>query len=138
MGETLLHTRLVSIIVNWVARQHPTTPGFCLYCDNQTVLQTEKPPPIDGFYSDVYAVTTPPAITLLGEAKTIPDIDSERSFNQLVAFLRFLSVRPGPTLIMATPWQARPTAKNLVRLAKPRAGATDVPVVYLTETDDQC
>ena len=138
MSETLGHRHLVSVIVNWVLKKHSSTPGFCSYCDNPTVLQTEKPPPIDGFYADVHAVTTPQAVTLRGEAKTLPDLDSERSFNQIVAFLRFLSVRPEPTLIMATPWQARASAKNIVRLARRQAVAPDVPVLYLTDLDKPC
>ena len=79
MSESLAHIRLVAAIVRWVQINHVGVRGFCLYCDAPIVLKTEKPPPIDGYYSDVYAVTTPPAVTVLGEAKTIPDIDSERS-----------------------------------------------------------
>jgi hypothetical protein len=138
MSETLQHTQLVSVILQWIHKKHRVTPGFLLYCDSPTILNTEKPPTVDGFYADVYAVTSPPSITVLGEAKTIPDIDSERTFRQICAFLSFLSVRPEPTFIFAIPWQARATAKNLVRLASKKVTRFSVTTVYLTECDIQC
>ncbi|HEV7511425.1 MAG TPA: hypothetical protein VGO27_06980 [Candidatus Acidoferrum sp.] len=138
MSETLQHTQLVSVILRWIHNKHMLTPGFLLYCDSPTALNTEKPPNVDGFYADVYGVTSPPLITVLGEAKTIPDIDSERSFRQICAFLSFLSVRPDPTFVFAIPWQAKATAKNLVRLASKKVTAAGVATVYLTECDFQC
>lgn len=138
MSETLQHTNLVAAIVRWVQATHSTAPALCLYCDSPTVLTTEKPPRIDGFYPDFYAATTPPTITILGEAKTIPDIDSERSFNQLCAFLSFLSASPNPTLVFATPWQAKSTAKNIILRATRAIGSHGVPITYLTEFDRAC
>lgn len=138
MSETLQHTNFVAAIVRWVQATHPAPQGLCLYCDSPTVLPTEKPPCIEGFYPDVYVATTPPTITILGEAKTIPDIDSTRSFNQLCAFLRFLSVSPSPNFVFAIPWQAKATAKNMVLRASRALGPPDIPVTYLTEFDQVC
>ena len=131
MSETLTHTQLVGTLVGWARENIGNPPGLCVYCDSPTVLKTEKPPSIGGYFSDLYAITSPPSFTIVGEAKTIPDIDSGRTFNQILAFLRFLSSCPYPRLVLAMPWQAKATAKNIVRLARIQANAPDVPVVYL-------
>jgi hypothetical protein len=138
MSETILHTRLVAVIVEWVRVQYSAKPGLSLFCDSPTVLLTEKPSPIEGFFPDVYAATTPCTFTLIGEAKTIPDLESARSFNQIVAFLQFLLPRPQPILVMAIPWQATATAKNIVALAKREANAEAVQTHFLTEHTAVC
>jgi hypothetical protein len=138
MSETLAHTRLVGVIVNWVQAKYSTTPGFCLFCDCPTVLETEKPSPIEGFFPDVCALTTPSALTILGEAKTLPDLESSRSFQQLVAFLRFLAARPQPSLIIATPWQATATARNIIIHARLESRVKHVQLHFLTDQASPC
>jgi len=138
MSESIAHTRLVGVIVNWVKAKYSATPGLCLFCDCPPVLETEKPSPIEGFFPDVCAVTTPPALTLLGEAKTSTDLESPRSFNQLLAFFRFLAARPQPTLVIATPWQAIVTAKHIVVLARRESGVNGVQVRYLSDQRMPC
>ena len=138
MSETLAHTRLVGVIVNWVRVKYSITPGLCLFCDCPTILETEKPSPIEGFFPDVCALTTPPALTILGEAKTLPDLESSRSFQQVVAFLRFLAARPQPGLVIATPWQGIATARNIIALAKRESRAKDIQVHFLTDQATLC
>jgi hypothetical protein len=131
MSETLAHTHLVRIIIDWLSANYPPVPGFCLFCDCPTVVATEKPASIDGFYPDVYVLTTPPILTVIGEAKTLPDLESTRSFNQFLAFLRFLAVRPAPRLVVAVPWQAVATAKNLIKTAQRETDAGHVIATFL-------
>jgi hypothetical protein len=138
MSETATHVRLVGLIVEWIKRQYGGTPGLCIFCDCPPVLETEKPWPIEGFFPDVSAATTPPALTLIGEAKTIQDLETPRSYHQLSAFLSFLSARPKPALIMATPWQAAATAKNLVARAVTETNATTVRLHFLTDQTKPC
>ena len=138
MSETLAHTRLVAVIVNWIKTEYPATPGLCLFCDSPTVLESEKPAPIEGFFPDVCAITTPPALTLLGEAKTAADLETPRSYQQFVAFLRFLAARPQPKLLVATPWQATATVKNIIKHAKRESRARAVPVRFLNDQDPPC
>ena len=138
MSETLAHTRLVGVIVNWVRVKYSITPGLCLFCDCPTILETEKPSPIEGFFPDVCALTTPPALTILGEAKTLPDLESSRSFQQVVAFLRFLRARPRPSLVIATPWQAMATARSIIALARRESRTKDVQVHFLTDQAAIC
>ena len=138
MSETLAHTRLVGVIVRWVQAQHPATPGLCLFCDCPPVLETEKPSPIEGFFPDVCAISTPPAVTLIGEAKTVPDLETQRSFKQFLAFLRFLAARPKPTLVVATPLQATAMARNIITLAQRESRTRAVQLRFLNDRDTPC
>jgi hypothetical protein len=138
MSETIAHTRLVAIVLDWIRATHSATPGLCLFCDCPTVLESEKPSPIEGFFPDVSAMSTPPAITLLGEAKTLPDLESGRSYRQFLAFLRFLAARPQPMLVLATPWQATMTAKSIIAQAKRETQTQSVPVQFLTDQIPPC
>lgn len=138
VSETLTHTRLVGVILRWLTAEYPATPGLCVFCDCPPVLETEKPAPIEGFFPDVCALCTPPAFTLIGEAKTVPDLESQRSHMQFMAFLRFLAARPQPTLVVAIPWQATATAKNVIRHAQRESGAKGVQVRFLNEREIPC
>jgi hypothetical protein len=138
MSETIEHTRLVGIVFNWVSIKYSATPGFCLFCDCPTIYASEKPSPIEGFFPDICALCTPPKVTILGEAKTLPDLESPRSYQQFLAFLRFLAARPRPALIVATPWQATVTAKGIIAQAKRESQVQVVPVQFLTEESTLC
>jgi hypothetical protein len=136
MSETIGHSRLVGVILKWVETRVHGISGVCVFCDCPSMLVTEKPSAIEGFFPDLCVVTAPALLTILGEAKTLPDLESPRSYRQLVAFLRFLAVRPGPQLVMATPWEALATAKSLVRRAQHEASANLVPVQFLSDLQD--
>jgi hypothetical protein len=138
MSETATHVRLVGLIVEWITTQYAGRQGLCVFCDCPPILETEKPSPVDGFFPDVTAATTPPALTLIGEAKTIQDLETPRSYQQVTAFLRFLSARPEAALIMATQWQAAATAKNLVARAVTETNAKAVRLHFLTDRTKPC
>jgi hypothetical protein len=84
------------------------------------------------------AISTPPALTLIGEAKTVPDLESQRSYKQFLAFLRFLAARPKPTLVVATTWQATATARNIITLAQRESRTKAVQLRFLTDRDTPC
>jgi len=138
VSETLTHTRLVGVILRWLRAEHAATPGLCVFCDCPPILETEKPAPIEGFFPDVCAMCTPPALTLIGEAKTVPDLESPRSYKQFLAFLRFLAARPKPTLIVATPWQATVTAKTVIKQAQRESRARKVQLRFLNDREETC
>lgn len=131
MSETIAHTRLVKLIVEWLSAEYTSVQGLSLFCDCPTVVLTEKPAPIEGFFPDICAITTPQTITVIGEAKTLWDLETKRSFNQFLAFFRFLAVRPGPVFVVAVPWQGIATAKNLLRAAQTKTNADGVDLKFL-------
>src|SRR5262249_23124041 len=96
-------------------------------------LGCDKPPRLEGFVPDVYAVDTPPSIAIIGEAKTVLDLHTEHSRRQLAAFLRFLRQQEHGVLVLGVPWQGRATAHNLLARLCRENGAENVGVVVVDD-----
>jgi hypothetical protein len=106
---------------------------LAIFHDLPALLGAEKPPRIGGFLPDLYAVDAPPSITILGEAKTAEDLETEHSRKQLTAFLTFLQLQSNGILVVAVPWQARARAKNLVARLQRQLQCTSVRTIVITE-----
>lgn len=138
MSESKHHIDLVRVLVEWVNSTYSERAGFCLFCDCPAVVATEKPAPIFGHFPDVHAVTVPSGLTVVGEAKTVPDLETARSFDQLIAYLRYLKFSPEPTLALAVPWSYVRTAKSLIKQAQRITNADQVPFVVLHQIAITC
>jgi len=55
----------------------------------------------------VYAIDAPLTQTIVGEAKTQGDLETEHTHKQLTAFVSFLHLQGNGVLILAVPWQAK-------------------------------
>ena len=131
MSESAAHVRLVDRIVEWISDQHRESRTLCVFRDGDFVGAYVRPPPINNFVPDVFAEDTPPTFTTIGEAKTAADLETKRSQLQIRAFIDFLSIRPRPQLIIATPPVATNTARDIVRLAQAELRASHVEAIFL-------
>lgn len=93
----------------------------------------DKPPKIGSYRPDVYAIDAPVTRTVVGEAKTQFDLETDHSTGQFTAFLRYLRLQPNPTLIVAVPWQAKATARTRLQSIRSQ---TDAQVVEIVVVDD--
>jgi hypothetical protein len=128
MGESISHIRLVQRIVQWLTSEIPECDCLCVFRDLPDARSQDKTPCINGFFPDVFAEDTPPTFTLVGEAKTAEDLETEHSKRQLRAYLAYLKLRPRPRLIVSTPWFAVNSAKSLIAAAQEDVEATSVAV----------
>lgn len=131
MSESAAHVELVDRIVGWITDQHREKRTLCVFRDGDFVGATVRPAPINNFVPDVFAEDTPPTFTTIGEAKTATDLETKRSQLQIRAFIDFLSIRPRPQLIIATPPVAINTARDIVRLAQAELRASHVEAIFL-------
>lgn len=132
MSESLVHLQLVGRIMSYVRDEYHAYQ-LAIFHDLPALLGAEKPPRIGGFLPDLYAVDAPPSITILGEAKTAEDLETEHSRKQLTAFLTFLQLQSNGILVVAVPWQARARAKNLVARLQRQLQCTSVRTIVITE-----
>jgi len=95
----------------------------------------EKPDFIAGFRPDLFA-RAPGRLTLIGEAKTTTDLETEHTQRQVAAFLQFLSSVPGAVFVMATPWPAHASAQNLVGKVARQMGITKVELRFLPQWEN--
>ena len=130
MGESLTHTQLVQRIVSHLRVQFPNS-CLCVFRDLPETLRCEKPPLIAGYHPDIFAEDTPPTFTVIGEAKTAADLETEHSKLQFRAYLIYLKLRPQPRLVVATPWYAQNSARTLVAAAKRDVSAEIVAVEFV-------
>jgi len=102
-----------------------------VYADLPENPVDNKPPPIDGFYPDLYCTTVGGRPLCIGEAKTLGDLESKRSRDQLAAYLRYLTMFAPGLLVVAVPWHAVPTARSLVRAIQRHSNTGAVSTYFL-------
>ncbi len=131
MSESSVHTALVRSLCDWVSTQARSSAVAIMYSDLPENLVDDKPPSINGYFPDMYCVSRDGKPIYIGEAKTVRDLESKRSRDQLAAYLRFLALYESSSLVVAVPWHAVPTARSLVRAIQRVGGSIPVSVHFL-------
>ncbi len=93
----------------------------------------EKPPMIGQFKPDVYAIDAPITRTIIGEAKTQGDLETNHTDAQFRSFMNFLRLQPNPVFILAVPWQARVLARTILVAVQQELQASRVQLVVLDD-----
>lgn len=128
-GESSLHTHLVERLLEVVRKEHRPPRGLLVLADHPS-FGGNRPPSIGGFLPDVFASDLPATFEVLGEAKTMPDLETERSARQLRAFLDHLCVRPGSMFYLAVPpFNAARARAFLLKLQTPLHAPVKVRVI---------
>lgn len=114
MSESLQHLGLVRAILNYISGEHRKVSYLATLHDLPGAIRGEKPPRISGFAPDVYAADAPLTVTIIGEAKTVRDLETGHSRSQIRAFIEFLKHKERGVFVLAVPWQAVPRARGIV------------------------
>jgi hypothetical protein len=134
MPESTQHVALVRRLVSYVNSTFSECQSLSVICDLPIPIGGERPPRIQGFTPDLYAVDVPATKTILGEAKTQKDLETEHTRHQLTAFLYYLSCQSRGVLIVAVPWQIVGATQRTMRLITGAAGnPRGVDVIILDE-----
>jgi len=132
MSESARHMQLVSFIVRWVTKTHPTG-DLCILVDEPNNTAANKPPNIGGYYPDVFVKAIAKPLTIIGEAKTTNDLETCRSQLQFISYLTYLKTVSDPCLVISTSWTVQRTAKSLMLHLRQTCDAMHVPLVFVTE-----
>jgi hypothetical protein len=129
VSEGSLHARLVQELVTFIRRM-PRELSVPTLVDLPGTDQELKPPTLNGFVPDVYVPGTSP---IIGEAKTLRDLETEHTRLQISAFLESISGSSSPgCLVLAVPLTGVNYAKSIIRNICRRNPTTDlVRVEYL-------
>jgi hypothetical protein len=112
MSEGSLHARLVQELVTFIRRM-PRELSVPTLVDLPGTDQELKPPMLNGFVPDVYVPGNSP---IIGEAKTLRDLETEHTRLQVAAFLEFISgTSPVGCLVFAVPLPGVNYAKSIIR-----------------------
>lgn len=133
LAESSQHTALVQIVIGYIKREHAQLTALAITDDLSGAIGAEKPNRIGGFVPDVYAFDAPITTTIIGEAKTRDDLETEHSKKQIAAFLSFLSFQNTGIFVMAVPWQIKRRAQAIITNLQKSAGAASVKTVTLDD-----
>ncbi|RUW94395.1 hypothetical protein [Mesorhizobium sp. M7A.F.Ca.US.010.02.1.1] len=114
MPESATHASLVQAVIAYVEREFGDLADIAVREDAVRPLRGERPPRVEGYVPDVYATDVPTTTTIIGEAKTKRDLETEHSRRQISAFLSYLSNTPRGVFVLSVPWTAGAIARRLV------------------------
>jgi hypothetical protein len=135
MAESLQHLKLVRAILSYISREHHEVSYLATLHDLPGFIGGEKPPRIGRFTPDVYAVDAPHTVTIIGEAKTVPDLETDHSRKQIRVFIEFLKDKERGVFVLAVPWQAAPRARGIVSGLAQGVGSPSTKLVVLDGSD---
>jgi hypothetical protein len=125
MPESATHASLVQAVIMFAEREFGAFVEIAVREDAVRPMRGERPPRIEGYTPDVHATDVPTTKTIVGEAKTQRDLETDHSRRQIAAFLRHLSNTPGGVFVLAVPLAAGATARRLLaELNAPFVNAT--------------
>lgn len=114
MPETATHADLVRTIILYAEHEFGGLENTAVREDAVCPMRSEKPPRIEGYVPDVFITDIPATMTLIGEAKTRHDVETDHSRRQISAFLSYLSKTPGGIFVLSVPLIAGPIARRLI------------------------
>ena len=136
MPESLNHSNLLDRLHEYVVYTFDQDRNFTILHELPGSIGCEKPPMIEGFRPDLYASKGVLETVIIGEAKTMKDLETAHSREQYRAYARHLAACENATLILAVPWQLRVRAKTLMRLAIEDAGAPAIAQIVLDDIQE--
>ena len=124
MPESDTHATLVQAVILYAEREFGSLADIAVREDSVRPLRGERPPIIEGYVPDVFVTDVPTTTTLIGEAKTQRDIETDHSRRQIFAFLRYLSNTSRGIFVLSVPLLASAMARQLlVELNEPYVGS---------------
>ncbi len=131
MGESGTHAELVTALIAYADAEFGGLANVSVRHDAVRPLRGERPPRVNGYVPDVYATDVPTTATLIGEAKTRVDLETDHTRKQIQAFLFYLSQTPNGIFALSVPLAAAMTARRLLLEMKASFPATQTRTVVL-------
>ena len=130
MPESAIHADLVQAVILYAEQKFGGLVDVAVRNDAVHPVRGERPPRIEGYVPDVFVTDVPNTATLIGEAKTRRDLETDHSRRQIVAFLSYLSKTPRGIFVLSVPMVSGATARRLLsELNRPFVGAATQIVV---------
>ena len=114
MAESQLHRNYVASIVEWIHTRRNPNSNLIILTDDGTGRPQSKPQKINGYFPDVFAKAPGSSEVIIGEAKTANDLERPHTERQIAAFLTYIEVVGGGTLVVAVPWFRAVSARELI------------------------
>ena len=106
MPESIQHVRLVKDLCEYISKEYLNGDRGSILRDSSGVSSHDRCYEIDGYIPDVIGKTFTGTIkNIIGEAKTVHDIENRHTLLQLEAYLAYCSHEAhSAVLVVAVPW----------------------------------
>lgn len=135
MPESEEHSNLVLMLRSYIADRFCDGKTVRIFTDSTNSESSMRPPSIAGYVPDAYVVLKELGAVVIGEAKSLKDLENSHTEAQVTAFLRRCAMVQGSTFILAVPWPVERLARALLSSLQVRAGLSCVDTVVMSEVD---
>jgi len=133
MPESQEHSNLVAILHRYISERFCEGRGECVLTDSVGRRSLNRPPPIDGYVPDAYTMLDEQGRVVIGEAKSMGDLENPHTEAQVTAFLRRCGMAEGSAFVLAVPWPIERLARSLLTHFRDREELPEVETVVLSE-----
>ena len=133
MPESEEHSSLVVMLRNYIADRFCEGERARVFTDSISSASDIRPPPIGGYVPDAYVALNELGGVVIGEAKSLKDLENSHAEAQITAFLRRCGVAEGSAFILAVPWPVERLARTRLTILQAREGLSHVDTVVVSE-----
>ena len=124
---------MVAILRNYIADRLCEGQGNRVITDSIGSESRTRPPSIAGFVPDAYVMLDELGRVVIGEAKSIRDLENSHTEAQVTAFMERCAIVEGSTFLLAVPWPVERLARSLLTNLQVREDLSHVETIVLSE-----
>ena len=133
MPESEEHSSLVVMLHRYISDRFCGGQGARVYTDSVSSESRIRPPSIEGYVPDAYLTLNEEGRVVIGEAKSLGDLENSHTEAQVTAFLRRCGMEEDSTFILAVPWPVERLARVLLTNFQKTEQLPHVETVVLSE-----
>ena len=126
---------MVAILHNYIADRFCGGRGERVLTDSAGRESSTRPPSIEGYVPDAYVMLNDQGRVVIGEAKSMRDLENSHTEAQVTTFLRRCGMAEGSAFILAVPWPLERLARALLTNVQVREGLPHIETVVLSEAN---
>lgn len=137
MPESEEHSNLVAMLHSYISHRFCEGRSERVLTDSVSRQSPNRPPPIEGYVPDAYVMLDELGRIVIGEAKSMGDLENSRAEAQITAFLRRCGIVEGSVFVLAVPWPVERLAEALLINFRAKEGLHHVETFVLSEMNRQ-
>ena len=126
---------MIAILHSYIADRFCEGRGERVFTDSVSSESRTRPPSIKGYVPDAYVMLNEQGRVVIGEAKSMGDLENSHTEAQVTAFLRRCGMAEDSVFMLAVPWPVERLARALITNLSVREGLPHVETLVLSEAN---
>ena len=126
---------MIAILHSYIADRFCEGRGERVFTDSVSSESRTRPPSIEGYVPDAYVMLNEQGRVVIGEAKSMGDLENSHTEAQVTAFLRRCGMAEDSVFMLAVPWPVERLARALITNLSVREGLPHVETLVLSEAN---